>query len=478
MGTIADSKVVVTRIQNVALGTVSVIGGKEIAGNLQLNRLGSACGNIHLVVTHQLNGGLFNKVFLVIIGVRRLRIQLHRSLTIHAAGVAYRNRSRKGICIRIVAQVIQCILIGGVRKAIAEREADFLCIVPSVGGRLGARGRICIALSQNSILITGFIVTVADVNALVIADKAVTGGTGRFARIVIGVQTEVFSTGGRQRVCRKGCLRMAGGIDLTGHHTNGTGHTIKTGVAHPQDGINVIFIQPVHFHCKHRVQQYDDLFELAGVLDFLENGFFVVIQLQHTLALVIDHGEVVALRSKAGERDKGNIAIGRKGIGHTAGEQRRIILANTGNASCLRCRSICIGVQYRLVDVEARTLQGINGGLLVFLVGRGTACGAAEYRVNAAATKGGHVALRFREGQCVIAVIQQNAAFLLFLLTEFIGGLNISSVACIRQRTVCREFRSAVRSIGAFNTKCVVYFTFLLKGNRGSCQNKVCQQNR
>ena len=270
---------------------------------------------------------------------------------------------------------------------------------------------------------------------------------------------------------------MTGGVDLTGHNADGAGHTVEAGVADPQHGVNIVLVQPVHLHRKDGVQQDDGFLEFAGVLDFLEDRLLVVVQLQHTLAHVVDHRKVVALGGKAGQRNKRDIAVGRKRVGDTAGEQRRVIFSHAGNASCFRRIGGSVGVQHGLVHVEAGILQGVNGGFLVIRVCGGTACGAAEHRVDAAAAKDRDVALRLGKRQGVVAVVEQHAALFLLLLAELISGFDVLCVACVRQTAVSGELRTAVRCVSAFDAECMVDFAFLLERNGRSGQDEVCHQH-
>lgn len=130
-----------------------------------------------------------------------------------------------------------------------------------------------------------------------------------------------------------------------------------------------------------------------------------------------------------------------------------------------------------MVHVEAGILQGVNGGFLVIRVCGGTACGAAEHRVDAAAAKDRDVALRLGKRQGVVAVVEQHAALFFFLLTELISGFDVLFVACIRQGAVSGELRAAVRCASAFDAECMVDFAFLLERNSRSGQDKVGHQH-
>ena len=477
MCAVADSEVVIARIEDVALCAVGVIGREEVAGHIDRDSLGCTCGHIDFVIAQQLDRGLFDIVLLVVVGVGGLCVQLHRSLAVPVAGIAHRDGRREGVGVAVVVQLVKAVLIGRVGQTVAEGEADLLGVVPAVGRGLGANRGIGVALTEDGVLVAGLVVAVADIDAFVIADKAVACRAGRFAAVVVGVQTEVFGAGRGQGVGGKGGGGVTGGVDLTGHNADGAGHTVEAGVADPQHSVNIVLIQPVHLHRKDGVQQDDGFLEFAGILDFLEDRLLVVVQLQHTLALVVDHRKVVALGGKAGQRNKRDIAVGRKRVGDAAGEQRRVIFAHAGNASCFRRFGGSVGVQHGLVHVEAGILQGVNGGFLVIRVRGGTACGAAEHRVDAAAAKDRDVALRLGKRQGVVAVVEQHAALFLLLLTELISGFDVLFVACIRQGAISGELRAAVRCASAFDAECMVDFAFLLERNSRSGQDKVGHQH-
>ncbi len=114
---------------------------------------------------------------------------------------------------------------------------------------------------------------------------------------------------------------------------------------------------------------------------------------------------------------------------------------------------------------------GRQRGFLVILVCGGTACRAAEHRVDAAAAKDRDVALRLGKRQGI--VVEQHAALFFFLLTELISGFDVLFVACIRQGAVSGELRAAVRCASAFDAECMVDFAFLLERNSRSGQDKV-----
>lgn len=115
----------------------------------------------------------FDVVLLVVVGVGGLCVQLHRSLAVHVAGVAHRDGRRKGVGVAVVVQFVKVVLIARVGQTVAEGEADLLGVVPAVGRGLGANRGIGVALTEDGVLVAGLVVAVADVDALVIADKAV-----------------------------------------------------------------------------------------------------------------------------------------------------------------------------------------------------------------------------------------------------------------------------------------------------------------
>ena len=68
MCAVADSEVVIARIEDVALCAVGVIGREEVAGHIDRDSLGCTCGHVDLVIAQQLDRGLFDVVLLVVVG--------------------------------------------------------------------------------------------------------------------------------------------------------------------------------------------------------------------------------------------------------------------------------------------------------------------------------------------------------------------------------------------------------------------------
>ena len=66
---VADGKVVIARIEDVALRAVGVIGREEVAGHIDCDSLGCTCGHVDFVIAQQLDRGLFDVVLLVVVGV-------------------------------------------------------------------------------------------------------------------------------------------------------------------------------------------------------------------------------------------------------------------------------------------------------------------------------------------------------------------------------------------------------------------------
>ena len=170
MGAVADGKVVVTCIQNVAaLGTGGVVGRGIPAGHIlhiggDGHGLGSAGGELSgLAVVQQLDSGFLDAVFLVVVGVGQADIQLHNILAGHAAGVGNGHFSGDSLVLMVHIQIIQSLGEGGVGQTVAERISNLIVIVPSAAGG-GAHSGGSVALVHNGVKVTGLIVLVADVD--------------------------------------------------------------------------------------------------------------------------------------------------------------------------------------------------------------------------------------------------------------------------------------------------------------------------
>ena len=162
---VADGEVVIARIEDVALCAVGVIGREEVAGHIDRDSLGCTCGHVDFVIAQQLDRGLFDVVLLVVVGVRGLCVQLHRSLAVPVAGIAHRDSRRKGVGVAVVVQFVKVVLIVRVGQTVAEGEADLLGVVPAVGRGFGANRGIGVALTEDGVLVAGLVVAVADVDA-------------------------------------------------------------------------------------------------------------------------------------------------------------------------------------------------------------------------------------------------------------------------------------------------------------------------
>ena len=62
-------------------------------------------------------------------------------------------------------------------------------------------------------------------------------------------------------------------------------------------GVNIVLVQPVHLHRKDGVQQDDGFLEFAGVLDFLEDRFLVVVQFFPVFSTFASRNFALAVRS-------------------------------------------------------------------------------------------------------------------------------------------------------------------------------------
>ena len=165
MGTIADGKVVVTCIQNVGFCPRAVIAGKvlHVHGNFHGLR-GTGFQRVGLAKAHQLHSGFFHAVLLVVVGIRRLCIDLHNVFACHIARVGNGSLDRNGLRILIHLYAVQRLAESRIRQAIAKTIADFGSIVPAAVAGEAAGFRAGVALPQYSIFIAGLIVTITKVD--------------------------------------------------------------------------------------------------------------------------------------------------------------------------------------------------------------------------------------------------------------------------------------------------------------------------
>ena len=435
MGIGGGGEVVVTGIQDVGACAVGIKGGDValVDGHGQ----GFGCARLNhagLAKADQRNGRLLDAVFLVVVGIGALDIDLHGLFARHVAGVGDLDGDGVGVIGGIVADVH----IADSKVGVAHAVAEGVCHDVAIGVVA------CVAVAGNEVLVAGFVVFVAYIDAFLVNHVGL-GLCGNIAALnvaFIGGGGEVPHGGGAEVVVAVGVDQAAGGVDLAGQDF---GHGVDAGDAHvtdPQRGVDVVLVvlEEIDLQGVGGVDQHDGLFDSAVLLHLghvLQHGLLVLVEGQ-VVDLVV--GEVSALAADAGQGHDGGIAVlgnavldlvgvdvprhlsgdftgGGDGTGGIAG----VILAGAG------------GVEVPQGGVDGDTdlfeggAQGVGGGGIDVA---GT--GATVHEVDAAAGEGADLRVG-SQGQRVVVVHQQGSALGLDLLGQsqtivdhLLGGVEVT----------------------------------------------------
>ena len=464
MCTVADGKVVVTGIENVAaLGT-----GRVVSRGIPACHVLHICGDGHslggtgrklggLAVVQQLNSGFLHTMLFVIIGVGQADIELHNILTGDAAGVLDGHVRGDGLVFQVNIQVIEGLLKRGVGQTVTERISNLIVIVPSaVGG--GAHGGGSVALVHNGVKVTGLIVLVADVDVFCLDNGII------HLNIGVGIGplqvAEVLCSG---RVCVLdgiGIGQMTGGADRTGENV---GHTVEAVAARQtdlQDGINAdVVLDLLHLHGAGIIQQNDDLAAVGrlGGDGCIDEVALVVGQAQRVSLVQVlggintgSAGVVAAVfRGGAGNRDDHDIVVIHAVLPVCIltihrGLARLLAGENAGGGGCgdvvvlhsaapaldlgfVRRLEGLVHIGHSLVQTETLCLEGtdhINGiGIRAGVCNKaGTHIAALNGIVAREAKQCDLLGLILRQRQCAV-VLQQDAALFAHPLTHVLNAV-------------------------------------------------------
>ena len=159
-------------------------------------------------------------------------------------------------------------------------------------------------LGQHLIVIAGFIVAVANIDAFCFHNIA---GFG-IGKLEI---TGVLHSGGRKRVGCPCIYQATGRSSLAGQHLGNTREALQTWRADPQRRIHAVLliIDPIHFHRIGAVDEDDRLAEFSAVCDQLEHFLFGFMQGKMGNAVTVRHGQILALAAIAAEQHDGRVVI-------------------------------------------------------------------------------------------------------------------------------------------------------------------------
>ena len=236
MGIFGGGEVIRAFIQDEHAGAVSVVGGQIVFGHGYGDGFAFAgIQQLGLAIAHQLHGGLFDLVLLVVFGVGFLGVHLHGLLARRAAGVGHVHGQGVGGFLVFAALFHLHIgkAEGRIAQAIAEGEGNHAAVI-----EVSRVGR-----SHDHVFIPGLSVLVAHVDAFLIHHVLAVGGQGLEVVLVgvgVGIGAEVVHHGIQLVVHPPGIRQGAGGIHRAGEHV---AHGVQAGLAHgahPQSGVHAI----------------------------------------------------------------------------------------------------------------------------------------------------------------------------------------------------------------------------------------------
>ncbi len=342
----AGGQVVVARVHDVGAFACGIVRFHRFL--IDVNGDGfarSGLQRIGLGIADQFDGGFFDAVRLVIVGVWGLHVQLHDIFAGCLAGVGDFHgyvEAAIGFLHRIIGP---CEI--GVGQAVSERICNLFGVIIIRAG----------LIAEHHILVAGLIITVADIDAFGICHV---GGGETVCAIDDGIRTEIRGGRGGFQVVGVGVGQVAGrvhrAIERFGHAA-GAGLSERTD---PHDGIDGIVFQVGELHRILGVEQHHNLVEVVG--SHLQHGTFVIVELQVRIA--------------------GCQLVGRQILAFAAGTaddyDRRIII---GGERLLHIVGVC-GGRY-LIDGEGALAIGVGGGLAVVLAGaRGVELGQGRIHVE------------------------------------------------------------------------------------------------
>ena len=430
-------EVVVTGVEDVGAGAVGVVGSDVALVDGHGQRLGSArLDAAGLAEADQRNGRLLHTVFLVVVGVGALDIDLHGLFARHITGVGDLDGDGVGVIGGIVADVH----IADSKVGVAHAVAEGVCHDIAVGVVA------CVAVIGDEVLVAGFVVLVAYIDAFLVDHVGLCLGGNIAALNVAFVDSggEVPHSGGAEVVVAVGIDQAAGGVDLAGQDL---GHGVDAGDAHvtdPQRGVDVVLVvlEEIDLQGVGGVDQQDGLFDGAVLLhlgNVLQHRLLVLVKRQIVDLAV---GKVSTLAADAGQgHDSGIAVLGNAVLDLVGVDIPRHLggdLTGSGDHTALGAGVVLAGadgveVPQRGVDGDTDLFeggaQGVGGGGINI-----AGAGAAVHEVDAAAGEGADLRVGSQR-QRIVVVHQQGSALGLDLLGQsqtvvdhLLGGVEVTGV--------------------------------------------------
>ena len=424
MSITAHSEVVVTCIQNVGLGLHVIVGSQIFLIHSNGKMLCCASCDHLLIEATDLNSSLFHQIVDVILGVRRLEVDLNSMLSVNITYIFDIHIDLNGLALIFNGEV--GILKFGVAQTITKGERNIIIVDIFA----------CVALIQDIVLITGLKVAVTNIDAFGIDQiiRVTLANTGISiilcsGSVVIGcigilVCTKVLHCRRGMVVLQESIHNTAGGVDVTDQNISDCVDAGHTHVADPQDCIDAVVVNKVQLQRIGGVKQHNDLFEgtlLLQLLQILEHlDFFLAKALVITVSHVLFQfrktaGQVSTFTTGTGQHNKGHIAVVCPGA-----LQSIAILFPRNFIDSILCLIAAGGIrvdaliasssiEFPLVRIHSTLAEGcfqsrLQGNCISSRYLTGT--GATIHQVKCRLGEGGDLAaLRQRQG--VVAVYQQ-----------------------------------------------------------------------
>ena len=156
VGAIADGEVIVTFFDDVGLMAFRVVGLEFLFGDEHFDGFRFTGGDADFLIADELDGGLLDAVCFVVGSVGLLQINLHHFFAFTGGGVFDVDGHFEGGT--GVFHLIVAISEGRIGEAIAEGIGDGAAVIEGTG----------VFYAEDDVLITGFVILVADVDTFLI----------------------------------------------------------------------------------------------------------------------------------------------------------------------------------------------------------------------------------------------------------------------------------------------------------------------
>ncbi len=279
MGIVSSGNVVGASIQDVGLGSVGVIGLEHVLVKRDGNRLGLArLKQFCLSIVHQLDRALLDPIRAVVVGVGTLCVDLNNVFArdITRVGNVYRHGARGAIPAGLIVAPVK----GGVAQAVAKRVYN-LAVVVKVAS---------VALAKDSILVSGLVIAIANIDALGIRDVRIAGKVS--IAIDVLIVAVVLGSWGVERVSLKRVDGLARRADLAGKDVRQRIGTIPACRGNKQDTLNVReLLEPAQVQRRGGVENHYAIIKV--VIDVLKDLQLGRVGLEIGLCLILRACSVV-----------------------------------------------------------------------------------------------------------------------------------------------------------------------------------------